>query len=302
MLQYLWNGLFVGSILFLTSLGLSMGWDLLNFPNVAHAALVTFGAYMGYTISEIAGLSIGLACVSSIIVPGFVGISFYLFIFRPLIHREAGIINLIIASLGLTIFFRHTIAQIWGDATQLFDVYFKPFSLGAIRTTAFGILVIVFALGFALFFHILLTRTKLGKAMRATSNDKTLAEASGINTVRIQEIVWFIGSAMAGLGGFFFGYHGSISPVLGWDLVITLFAVVILGGIGSVYGSFAAAYIIGFTESLSVIFLTSFGLSSAYKVVVSFIILIIVLIFKPEGLADVNLSGLIPWRKKDGNR
>lgn len=297
MLQYLWNGLFFGSILFLASFGLSMGWDLLKFPNVAHAALVTFGAYMGYTISELGGFSLALAVLSSIIVPGLIGVIFYLFIFRPLARRGAGLINLIIASLGLTIFFRHLMAQIWGSGTRLFDVYFKPFSIGAIRTNALGIVAIAFALGFAFFFHLLLTRTKLGKAMRATSNDQTLAEASGIDTVRIQEIVWFIGSGTAGLGGFFFGYHGSISPIMGWNLVITLFAVVILGGIGSVYGSFAAAYVVGFGEALAVIPLTTVGLSSAYKIVVSFVILIAVLVIKPEGLAEINLSGIIPWRE-----
>jgi branched-subunit amino acid ABC-type transport system permease component len=131
--------------------------------------------------------------------------------------------------------------------------------------------------------HILLTRTKLGKAIRASANNPELAMASGVNIEKIALVVWVVGAALAGVGGLFRAADTRLVPLIGWEILLPAFAVVILGGIGSFYGALIATYIIGLAENFGVVFLVMFKLSTDYKFAIAFIILILTLIFKPSG-------------------
>jgi branched-subunit amino acid ABC-type transport system permease component len=136
--------------------------------------------------------------------------------------------------------------------------------------------------GFAM--HMVLTRTQVGRAIRATSSNPQLAQASGINTTRVLLTTWFLSAGLAGMAGLFRGAATRFTPLMGWDILLPVFAVTVLGGIGSFYGAIVAAFIIGLAENVGVVLLTQFGLSTDYRIAISFVILIVVLLFKPEGL------------------
>lgn len=295
--QILFNGLLTGSFYFLLTIGLTMTYKLLNFPNVAHAEFITFGAYIGYTISERLQLGFVGGIIASFLLTGLVGVLSYLIIFRTLAKRGGGSMDLCVASIGFGLAFRFIIQQIWGREVLLFEHRFLGFSLGAIRVTWLWILTIFVAVIFFISFHLILTKTKLGKAMRATSNNPVLARACGINTEKIIVLVWFIGSALAGIGGMLKACDTRITPELGWNLIIIVFAVAIFGGIGSFYGAIIASYIIGLVENLSLIPLATFMLSTEYKVIVAFMLLVIILIFKPRGLVELKFLILKRSRK-----
>jgi branched-subunit amino acid ABC-type transport system permease component len=131
----------------------------------------------------------------------------------------------------------------------------------------------------------MLTRTKIGKAIRATASNPKLALSSGINTTRVLVITWFVSAGLAGIAGLFRGVETRVSPYLGWDILLPTFAVAMLGGIGSFYGAMAAAIIIGLAENVGVVLLAQAGLSTDYRMAIPFVILIVVLIFRPQGLA-----------------
>jgi len=133
--------------------------------------------------------------------------------------------------------------------------------------------------------HLILTRTKIGKAIRATSSNPELALASGINIDRVIWITWFVGGGLAAIAGIFRGADTQIWPMTGWDIILPMFAVVILGGIGNFYGAIAAAFIVGLAENIGVVALVALGLSTTYRMAIPFVILIITLIIKPQGLA-----------------
>jgi len=133
--------------------------------------------------------------------------------------------------------------------------------------------------------HLFLMNTKIGKAIRASSSNPELAQASGINVDRVIWVTWFIGAGLAAIAGVFRGADTQIWPMTGWDIILPIFAVAILGGIGNFYGAIAAAFIIGLAENIGVVGLMALGLSTTYRVGIAFLILIVTLIVKPEGLA-----------------
>jgi branched-subunit amino acid ABC-type transport system permease component len=152
------------------------------------------------------------------------------------------------------------------------------------RVNVVWLLPIAAALVAGVSMHLVLTRTNIGRAIRATSSNPQLAMASGINTGRVLLTTWFLSAGLAGIAGFFLGANGTLSPVMGWNILLSVFAVTILGGIGSFYGAMVAAFIIGLAENVGVVFLAQLGLSTNYNTAISFAILIIVLLVKPEGL------------------
>jgi branched-chain amino acid transport system permease protein len=116
--------------------------------------------------------------------------------------------------------------------------------------------------------------------------------ASGINTERVLMVVWFLGSGLAGVGGILRGADARIAPIMGFEVIITAFAVVILGGIGSFYGTLVGSYVLGFAENLGVVLLALLGLTLEYRTAVSFVVLVLVILLRPEGIAQIRLPSL----------
>jgi len=258
---------------------------LSKFPNFAHAEFITLGAFTGYLVAEQLGLGLPLALLVAFLVTGTVGILCYRGIFQPLAKRGASIIHLMVASIALGFIFRHSIGAVWTWKPSYFTTTWAAFDIGPLRITGLWLWLIFAALALSLAMHLLLMNTKIGKAIRASASNPELALASGINVDRVILITWFIGAGLAAIAGIFRGADTQIWPMTGWDIILPIFAVVILGGIGNFYGAIAAAFIIGLAENVGVVGLIALGLSTTYRIGIAFLILIITLIVKPEGLA-----------------
>ncbi|HEX74629.1 MAG TPA: branched-chain amino acid ABC transporter permease [Dehalococcoidia bacterium] len=283
--QVLFNSTITGSLYLIGAVGLTLTYGLSRFPNFAHAEFITLGAYIGYSVAEQAGLGFPLALVVSFLVTGIVGILCYRGIFQPLAKRGATIIHLMVASIALGFILRYSIGATWTWKPLYFTTTWSAFNIGPLRITGLWVWLILTAIALAILMHFILVKTKIGKAIRATSSNPELALASGINVDRVILITWFIGAGLAAFAGIFRGADTQIWPLTGWDIILPIFAVTILGGIGNFYGAIVAAFIIGLAENVGVVGLIALGLSTSYRIGIAFLILIITLIVRPEGLA-----------------
>lgn len=283
--QVLFNSAVTGSIYLLGAVGLSVTYGLSAFPNFAHAEFLTLGAYIGYFVAEQLGLGLPAAIIVAFLVTGGVGFLCYRGIFQPLAKRGATIIHLMVASIALGFILRYSLGSIWSWKPLYFTGIGAAFNVGPVRVTGLWLWLIFVAVTLAFIMHLILTRTKIGKAIRATSSNPDLALASGINIDRVTWITWFVGAGLAAIGGIFRAAGTQVWPTTGWDIILPIFAVVILGGIGNYYGAVAAAFIIGLAENVGVVALIALGLSTEYRMAIPFLILIITLIVKPQGLA-----------------
>jgi len=292
--QLIVYGLISGSIITLGAIGLSLTYGILNFANFAHGDVMALGAFLalvflglaqslGVPAGPFGALSFGLPMVIALVCAmGLTAIAAIL-IDRILYKRfrEASAMVLVISSVGVAFVLRNIIQFIW---SPLPSYYFekiqisKPF-LG-IRIKPDEIFIIIFTVAAVYLLHIFLTRTKMGKAMRATSDNAELAKVTGIDTERVVLWTWGIGAALAASGGVMAGIEGKfITPELGWQLLLYIFAAVILGGIGSPYGALLGGTVIGLSTEVSTAFI-----NTAYKPAVAFVIMVIMLLFRPTGL------------------
>jgi len=283
--QVLFNSTVTGSLYLIGAVGLTLTYGLSGFPNFAYAEFMTLGAYMGYFVASQLGLAFPFSFIAAFLASGILGALAYRGVFRFLTKRGANKIHLMVGSIALGFIIRHIIGDIWGWPARTFGIIWPGFDIGPIRTTDLRVGLIFTALGLAVIMHLLLTRTKTGKAIRGISSNPELALASGINIERVTLVTWVVGAALAGIAGSFWGAIASISPLLGWSMILPVFAVAILGGIGSFYGVLTAAFIVGLAENIGVVALIQLGLSTEYRMAIAFIILIATLILRPQGLA-----------------
>ena len=288
LVQIIINSVVTGSVYALAAVGLTMVYGVLKFANFAHAEAITFGAYMAYVVNVTLGGSLLLGVVAAFVLTGLLGVISDTLVFRRLREKEATRTSIMIASIGLGLVVRHLIQGIWGPWVRWYD-YRESSSLEILggRITMIESLTILTALALMFSLHILLTRTKLGKAMRATSDNPPLALASGIDIDGVVLWVWFIGAGAAGIGGVLWGGITYLGPLMGWWLLLPVFAVIVLGGSGSFYGTVLASYILGFVENFGVVMLMQLHLSTSYRTAIAFVILIVVLLVKPTGLMGV---------------
>ena len=284
-LQVLFNSCVTGSLYLIAAIGLTLTYGLSKFPNFAHAEFMALGAYAGYFVAEQLDLGLPMAFIFAFLVTGIVGLLCYRGVFQPLSRRGATIIHLMVASIALGFILRHSIGATWDWNPLYFTVAWSSFDLGPVRVTDRWLWLIFTALALSISMHFFMIKTKIGKAIRATASNPGLALASGINVDRVILITWFIGAGLAAVAGVFRGADTQIWPMTGWDMILPVFAVTILGGIGNFYGAIVAAFIIALAENIGVVALTELGLSTTYRMAIPFLILIITLIVKPQGLS-----------------
>jgi len=283
--QVLFNSSVTGSIYLLGAVGLSITYGLSGFPNFAHAEFITLGAFIGYAVADQLGLGLPVALVVAFLVTAVVGFLCYRGIFQPLAKRGATIIHLMVASIALGFILRHTIGAIWTGCPYYFTASWHSYHIGPLVVTGLELWFVFAAVTLAFVMHLILTRTKIGKAIRATSSNPELALASGINIDRVIWLTWFIGAGLAAVAGVFRAADTVVLTTTGWAIILPIFAVAILGGIGNFYGAIAAAFIVGLAENIGVAILIGLEFPSEYRMAIAFLILIITLIVKPQGLA-----------------
>jgi neutral amino acid transport system permease protein len=280
MLQLIVNGIILGSIIALAAIGLTMVYGVLNFANFSHADFLALGAYIAFVLNTVLGINILLSFFIAIAISGALGVLMDFLIWKPMRKKNADLVSLIIISIGLALIVRNAIIFIWGGSTRNFDLPVqKGIEMLGVTVTHNQFIGIGTAILFMVLVHHFLKNTKMGKAMRAISDDINLARVSGIDVDKVIMWMWFLGIGLAGAAGVLYGLETTIRPNMGWFLILPMFAAVILGGIGNPYGAMVGGMVIGLSQELSLLVLPS-----EYKMGVSLAIMIIVLLVKPEGL------------------
>ena len=283
---YLINGIVLGCIYALGAIGITLIFGILRFSHFAHGDMMTLGAYLALACVVATGLpalavlpaAMALTAASAVLVDRW----FY----RPL--RERPTIVVVIASFGVALMIRSLVQVVWGVQIQSYARGFqRPYILfDTIRILPRHAIILAVTALLVAALHLFLTRTRLGKAMRAVSDNSTLARISGIGTERVVLATWIIGGALAAAGGVFLAVDTQLSTQLGWNLLLPMFAAAVLGGIGSPIGAVLGGLVIGLAEELATYPWIGGAalLSPAYKSAVAFAILVVMLIVRPTGL------------------
>jgi neutral amino acid transport system permease protein len=278
-IQLFVNGIAVGSIIALAAVGLTLTYGILRLANFAHGDFLTMGAYLTF-LANISGVNIWLAMLLGIVGTVLAALLSEKLLWEPMRRQRASSTTLIIISIGLALFIRNLIIFIWGAGNQDYalPVAAAPNIFG-IRIAFYRIVVIGLAILVIFGLHYLLQNTKIGKAMRAVADDIDLARVSGINVEQVVIWTWVIAAGLTALGGGMYGLITAVRPNMGWFLILPMFAAVILGGIGNPYGAIAGALVIGVAQEVSIFFLPT-----EYKLGVALMIMVLVLLFRPQGI------------------
>jgi neutral amino acid transport system permease protein len=287
LLQLIANGLVTGSIIALAAIGLSLVYGILKIVNFAHGDFLTFGAFMAFVVNISWGAPMAVAVVFAMATTALLGVALELTLWRPLRAKGVGLIGLFIVAIGLALVLRNTILLVWGGRPRRYDVdVFQVYELGPIRLSLSQVIVVVVAFTAIFGVGALLTYTRVGKAMRALSDNRELASVSGIDVDRITLYTWILGAGLAGLGGVLQALvQNAFTPNMGFQLLLPIFAAVVLGGVGSAYGALAGGLAIGLAMEVTTWdTLPLGGVPPIYKPVVAFTVLILVLLFRPQGV------------------
>ena len=287
--QLIVDGFVFSSIIILGSIGLSLVYAIGNFPNFAHGDLMAVAAYVGFVVNVWLGLHFAIALVVAMAVTGLVAVGTDRAIFKPL---EGRAIELLIISIGVAFVYRGAIQLGFGSGSRSYDVGGRGrimwiSDLFGVAITLRGVSVIAATAILVVALHVMLQYTTMGRMMRATADNKDLARVSGIRTRRVLVTMWLVGGALAGAGGVFLGLDLIIRPRMGFGILLVLFAAVILGGIGSVYGAILGGFVIGMAHELTPA-LPYVG--SQYAPAVAFTIMILILLVRPSGIVGGKTS------------
>lgn len=277
--QLIVNGIAIGSILALAAIGLTLTYGILKLSNFAHGDFMTLGAYLTWLTNK-TGLNIWLSMLVGAIGTIVAMLIAEYLLWKPMRDRRASDTTLIIISIGLALFVRNGILLLYGGRNQQYQLpIVRALEFGDLRIAYYRLVVVGLAIAAIIALHIILKNTKIGKAMRAVADNIDLARVSGINVERVVLWTWIVTGILTALAGAMYGLIAVVRPNMGWFLILPMFASVILGGIGNVYGAIAGAYIIGIAQELSVPLL-----GSEYKLAVALAIMIIILLVRPQGL------------------
>ena len=282
LLQQIMNGLIVGSIYCLMATGLTMIFGVMRISNFAHGDFLMIGAYFGiFTASVLSGWVgwIGGMVVAAVGV-GALGLLAERFLFRPLMDRNSDI-DVIMLSIGLSILLANGAHLAFGATPKMLmdPFHSRNINLFFCSTSLIRILSFLLALAAIAVLQFFLVKTKLGTAIRATSQNKNASMLMGIDTSLIYALTFFIGSALAGLGGILYGTILAISPSMGALPTLKAFAITIMGGMGNIRGAIYGGFILGVAETLGGNYI-----SMDYKNAIGFVIIILILLVMPEGL------------------
>lgn len=279
------DGLKLGLLLAMCSIGLSLIYGTTGLTNFAHGEMVTFGAMMAY-LFHVTGVfgwqsSLLVAAVFVLFITGVAGGVFNQFVWRPLRRRGVSLIAALVVSIGFSIFLRYVMLYRFGGRAGFYRDYriqekwdFVWFTVAPKDLVIMGLsVVILVGVGSALQF------TRIGKAMRAVSDNRDLAESSGIDVEKVIRWVWVSGSALAGLGGVMFGVTESIGWEMGFRTLLLMFAGVTLGGLGTAYGALFGSIIVGLFIQMS-----SLVIPTDMKNVGALVMLVVILLVRPQGL------------------
>ena len=295
--QVLVDGVVAGSMIGLGAIGVTLTYSILRFANFAHGDLVSWGAYLALLVAGalgtlLPGLSVPIgpfsfgwalpiAAVVAVALNGALALGIDAALFGRLRAKGSTVIILVMASFGAALTLRSLLEFLF---TSQPAYYSRTLQIamklgGGLRATPNQLLALGLAIFLVVAIHLLLTRTAIGRSMRAVSENPSLASIAGVDVRKVIRVVWLLGAGLAAVAGVMAGLLVQIRPQMGLDLLLPLFAAAILGGIGSVPGAMSAGLIIGVSEAMAVQLV-----GAQWRAGVAFVILIAVLLIRPQGL------------------
>lgn len=275
------NGLNFGLLLALAAMGASLIYGTTGLSNFAHGEMVTWGALAALLLTSFWALPFWLGIVLAVVMGGVLGLVLDAGLWRPLRRRGLGIVQLMIVSIGLSLALRYTFQYFIGGQTyQLPGASPAPFQFGPISLSYIDLISMGVSIAVILFVAYFLLGTRIGKATRAISDNPQLASASGINVDRVVRIVWVLAGVLAALSGILWAYF---RPGVRWDMgtqmLLLIFAAITLGGLGTAFGAFLGALIVGLVVEVSTLWIPS-----DLKFAGALVVLILILLVRPQGL------------------
>ncbi|MGH2617753.1 MAG: branched-chain amino acid ABC transporter permease, partial [Thermomicrobiales bacterium] len=278
------NGLITGSILALAAVGATLIFGIQRIANFAHGDFLTIGAYAAFAVNVVLSQNLLVAALGAMVAVALFGVAAHFGLFRPL--RGRGTVAIALVSVGLGLLIRNVIFIVAGSQIRQYNVdQSQVITVGIVRLSPGQAAAVAVALVVAPLVALFLARTRLGKQMRAVADNRDLASVSGIDVERIGVSVWVLAGGLAGLAGVMLGLsQGVFDPNMGLGPLFLIFTAVVLGGIGSAYGALVAGLALGLAMELSTWDALLGGLDSKYKPVLAFVVLILLLLYRPQGL------------------
>jgi branched-chain amino acid transport system permease protein len=318
--QVLISGLVLGSVYALGAIGITLIFGILRFAHFAHGDMMTMGGFIAFVLAGLfagAGIHVGFLPTGFVVLPiamvltAIIALGIDRLCYAPLRKRGAKPVTLLIASIGVTMMIQGLIRLFFGVGVRSFFetepkkiMRFDMSWIGSTRNISFTqpeLLMVILTAILVLILHLFLSRTRLGKAMRAMADNADLAQVSGINTALVVRVTWIIAGGLACCAGTMLALDVSLTPDLAFNIILPIFAAAIVGGLGQAYGAIAGGFLIGFAETLAVFnwsillrplegiipFEVPNNLAlvpTEYKLTVAFVILVVVLLARPTGI------------------
>ncbi len=280
--QLLVNSLVASATYILITLGFNLIYGATKFVNMAHGVVAASGGYAAFLLTRNYGFDIYSSVILGVLAAGCVGFFSDRLVFLPLRKRKASNLVLFISSLGIFTIIQAVLAMIFSPEFKTFShlgEYNQVFEVGGAAITQIQVIIIALAVLVFLFLTLVLNKTIFGKAVKAVSDDEEVSKIVGINTDKITGYVFFIGSSLAGLAGIMVGLDTGIQPTMGLHILLEGAISSIIGGIGNIYGGVLGSLLLGFTENFGI-----WKISSEWKIAISMSLLVIFLIFRPQGI------------------
>jgi len=279
-MEQLSNGIALGSIYALTAIGFTMVYGIIRLINFAHGDLYMIGAFLTYTGLTLFNMPILLSFLFGMFGAAIFGILIAKFAYSPVF--KAPRINLFLSAIGIAIFLENFAMLLWGPETQSFPsvINNRIYSFIGIRISSLQLIILGATVVLVGILTYVVQYTKLGRAMRCVSQDMDVSKLMGINTNRIVYLTFALGSGLGAAAGTLVGmYYKAVYPMMGFVPGLKAFIAAVIGGIGSIPGAMLGGLIMGISQSLGAAYI-----SSGYRDAIAFVILIIILLLKPEGL------------------
>lgn len=275
---YVIPGVVLGAIYALGAVGITLIFAILRYAHLAHGDLATLGAFIALACVTGFGISPYVALPIAVLATASVAVGIDKVFYEHL--RERPKIVTVMASLGIALMIRAVVQVVWGVDTETYSRgIVRPENYFGLRIrdrefyTVLAMLLLVGGL------HLFLTRSKWGKAMRAMSDNPNLALLSGIDNRKVVMLTWVIAGGLCAASGFFLGLNTELKALMGWQMLLPMFAAAILGGVGRIEGAVLGGLVVGIAEELSVLVIPS-----EYKAAMAFAILLFMLLVRPTGL------------------
>ncbi len=281
-----------GSLYALMALGITLTFSVIRLPNFAHAEFVTVGAFAALIVSLSGEVNPLVIMTAAFGVGALVALVSHLVVFKPLEGRNVSLYTLILASFAVGLIIRYILFMI-ADYFNLFDTRIRIslqiiYHEGALILTNVFAWVVPTSIVLVVLLTLLLNATPLGREMRALANNISLARVIGIPVERVKNYTWLLVGGLAGVAGALWGLQTAVSPLMGWVVILSVFAAAILGGLSSFSGTILGAYVVAFSENTVMLFLNfNFGVDLAYKPAIPFFIIIVVLLIRPQGFTEI---------------